>query len=123
MYRAGSQHIVLGGAGSEAEGRRYVMAHPDSLSAVREEAADPQAGMNPQVPQLDHQFVREDGVECRAVIYEEHLHIAPLLLQVGECSMECFGHCVFCGTVRSVGRGKGCGGQGCGGQGCGAGLL
>ena len=40
------------------------------------------------VRQFGHQSMGEDGVKSRAKVYEEQPSIAPLLLQVGQCSME-----------------------------------
>ncbi len=102
----GAQHTALWGAGAEAEGRGCVMAHSNPLAATRQEAVYPPAGgvSKSQVPQFVHQFVGEDGVEIRAVVYEEHPHVAPLLLQVGQCSMEGCGYSVLSRSVRSISK-------------------
>ena len=61
----GTEHTALGEASAGAKGRGCVMAHYDSLSAAREEAADPPAcgKREPEVPLLDHQLLWEDCLE------------------------------------------------------------
>lgn len=77
------------------------MIHSNPLAPTRQEAADPQAGgmRMPKVPQFVHQFVGEDDDEHRAEVDKEQLHVALLLLQVGQCSMEGCGYSILCRAV------------------------
>lgn len=53
---------------------------------------------------VEHQSVGEDGVKSRAKVYEEQPSIAPLLLQVGQCSMERCGHGVLSRPISPVSK-------------------
>ena len=75
----------------EAEGLGCMEAYSYPLNALCQKVLNPEAGgvWYSNVRQFGHQSVGEDSVKSRAKVYEEQPSIAPpLLLQMGQCSME-----------------------------------
>ena len=101
-----AQHTALEGACAEGQGGGAGGAYLNRLRAVSQEVLDPgtDRGGECDVGQLVHPDVRNDGVERRAVIYEQHPDIAPWLLEVAECGVESSSDGVLCRSVSSVGE-------------------
>ena len=74
------------------------------MGAVGQKIFDPGAGERgeAQGAQFSNENVRDDGVECRAIIHKEHPGIALLLLQMSQHSVQSYGDGVLCGSVCSV---------------------
>ena len=84
---------------------RCMEAYSYPLNALCQKVLNPKAGgvWYSNVRQFGHQSVGEDSVKSRAKVYEEQPSIAPpLLLQVGQCSMEGCGHGVLSRSVSPV---------------------
>jgi hypothetical protein len=61
------------------------------LGEARQEVQDPVAkgGVQSQGPEFDDEFGGDYGVECCAVVNEQHSYMGIPFVQVGEGSMEC----------------------------------
>lgn len=46
--------------------------------------------------------MRKNGVKCSAIVHKEHSYIVPLLLHMGQCSVEGCSYGILCGSVSPV---------------------
>lgn len=101
-----AQHTALGGACAEGQGGGAGGAYLNHLRAVSQEVLDPgtDGGGESDVDELVHQDIRNNGVKCQAVVYEQHPNVTPWLLQVAKRCMKSCSDGVFHGSVSSVGE-------------------
>ena len=60
--------------------------------------------MGAQLKQLTYYNAWDDCIERRAIVDEEHPHIAAPVLQVAQCNMDCSGNSILSGPVGSVSK-------------------
>ena len=80
-----TEHARLWGPSVEDQRSGDVVSYPHHLEAARQEVQDlvEQGGLQTQDPELNDELGGHYGVECRAVVDEQHSHIGIPLVQMG----------------------------------------